>query len=708
MEQFYTIILFLLLSFFSSAQSQKSEYLLTVEYKLDKSHTKKSLKIAKKQKRQALETNDFVLFFFQDSTSALQLQLQAKKKLKLLNIHLNINQHLHPSFQLGAFDSIQYLCNGFQSWTTTIERNYLDKEQHLSSLLNPYGKHLGDYQHYYHYPKQKGQLHSWTYTYLRLDSNYTFIGSLNDDKGFTCFKHDALNQTMRIQKDCQNYCIEKGDTFEVFDLVIFEGNYATVWSNYRKALGPNPSTAKAAIGWTSWYNYYDKINQQLLLENLDAFETAKIPLDIFQIDDGYQYEIGDWLTCNTKFPNGMAWMADKIHQKKFKAGLWLAPFIASKKSKLFQKNPDWFVKDKSGKPLKVAINVIWKAPYYALDIYNPEVQEHLKKVIQTILYDWNYDMIKVDFLFAACLQALPNKTRGMIMSDAMHLLRQWAGDKLILACGVPLASAFHQVDYCRVGNDAHTAWEFGILKALGNAERPSTWSTLGNSIHRYGLNEAVFLNDPDVFMLRDENSHFNQDEKYTLLLLNNTLGAVLFNSDDIRLYNDEQRILFRSIFPYQKPRIESIHSENQCYKIKLRVNQRRYIVFCNLSKQAINLSTGKGSFYDVQQNKCYHKPQEFLLKKHQSRLFYQIDTSQKIELLGGKNHLFSGQEIESISRTNDTELVVKFRQNAQKNQGIHFWVADPTVQYIRINHQSIAVDKQIASYGREKKKTRPK
>lgn len=72
MEQFYTIILFLLLSFFSSAQSQKSEYLLTVEYKLDKSHTKKSLKIAKKQKRQALETNDFVLFFFQDSTSALQ------------------------------------------------------------------------------------------------------------------------------------------------------------------------------------------------------------------------------------------------------------------------------------------------------------------------------------------------------------------------------------------------------------------------------------------------------------------------------------------------------------------------------------------------------------------------------------------------------------------------------------------------------------
>lgn len=97
-----------------------------------------------------------------------------------------------------------------------------------------------------------------------------------------------------------------------------------------------------------------------------------------------------------------------------------------------------------------------------------------------------------------------------------------------------------------------------------------------------------------------------------------------------------------------------------------------------------------------------------MLKKHQSRLFYQIDTSQKIELLGGKNHLFSGQEIESISRTNDTELVVKFRQNAQKNQGIHFWVADPTVQYIRINHQSIAVDKQIASYGREKKKTRPK
>ena len=73
-------------------------------------------------------------------------------------------------------------------------------------------------------------------------------------------------------------------------------------------------------GWTSWYNYYTNISEEIILKNTSAFAEKEVPIDVIQIDDGYQSRVGDWLKIKPSFPNGMGKVAKEIKNKGFKAG----------------------------------------------------------------------------------------------------------------------------------------------------------------------------------------------------------------------------------------------------------------------------------------------------------------------------------------------------------------------------------------------------
>ena len=214
---------------------------------------------------------------------------------------------------------------------------------------------------------------------------------------------------------------------------------------------------KRRTGYTTWYKYYGNVDERVVRRDLASIKALDVPFDCFQIDDGYQAAIGDWLCTDTKkFPSGMKSIADDIHAGGMIAGLWLAPFAATKKSKLFKEHTDWFIKDKNGKPYKTGHN--WGG-FYSLDIYNAGARQYLKDVFHTVLNDWGFDLVKLDFLYGACVLPMHNKSRGEIMCDAMDLLRECCGDKLILGCGVPMMPAFGKVDYCRIGSDISLKWQ---------------------------------------------------------------------------------------------------------------------------------------------------------------------------------------------------------------------------------------------------------
>ncbi len=48
------------------------------------------------------------------------------------------------------------------------------------------------------------------------------------------------------------------------------------------------------LGWCSWYHYFENVREIDIRKNLSA--AADWPIEVFQVDDGFQSSVGDWLS----------------------------------------------------------------------------------------------------------------------------------------------------------------------------------------------------------------------------------------------------------------------------------------------------------------------------------------------------------------------------------------------------------------------------
>ena len=436
------------------------------------------------------------------------------------------------------------MLNGYQSWTDTRELTLKDRLfgiNHIpKKIAKKYGfENYGDYP-FVKYSGKKGELHGFTFGYIRQDNIINFVGSLDESKGYTILKYSGKNQLLSIEKDCTGLEITK--EFEVFDVAFLSGEYDSVFDKWfemqEKYHNFKKTNAKPMCGYTSWYRHYEDISEEIIKNDLAGMLSLPQKIDIFQIDDGYETAVGDWLSIDEKkFPNGIKTVCDEIHNQNVLAGLWLAPFVCETKSEIYKNHKDWLRKDENGNFVKCGSN--WSG-FYALDLYNSEVIAYLEKVFDTVLNQWGFDMVKLDFLYAADRVPTKDKTRGQQMWEAMELLRRLCGNKLILGCGVPLAPAFGKVDFCRIGCDVSLDWNDKMYMRMLHRERISTRNTICDSIYRRGLNGRAFLNDPDVFLLRDNNIKLSENQKLQLATVNGLFGSLWFTSDDCSLYSPEK------------------------------------------------------------------------------------------------------------------------------------------------------------------------
>lgn len=491
----------------------------------------------------------------------------------------------------------KFFVNGYQSWTTSGEMSAEDIYRGTTPLagVTKYTKDMaitsGDYA-FTRYEPRPGFFHSFTYTYLRRGDEFELFGSLSERNGYTVFYSDMEKHIFSVEKDVEGLTIS--EPYEMFDIVRFVGGYDEVFDKYFAAMSlPAKKRVDRLTGYTSWYNYFQKIDENIILRDLKGLSRARESVNIFQIDDGYEPFVGDWLDYNGKdFPNGMKTIADAVHREGYLAGIWLAPFNVQRgKSRILKEHPDWLIRNPDGKPQLGC--VAWGGAY-TLDIYNPEVREHLKKVFDTVLDDWGYDMVKLDFLYSQCRTPRDNKTRGTIMCEAMDFLRECVGDKLILGCGVPLGPAFGVVDACRISCDVDLSYGGKFYNSMSiNNELPSAQNAINNSMFRRHLNGRAFLNDPDVFFLRDRNLTFTWEQKLLLAKINNLFGRVLFVSDDAGEYSEAELEVLKETFRESDAKILDVKCvgarADGNYEIKFIENGEEKLLYFNLFTGASNI-----------------------------------------------------------------------------------------------------------------------
>ncbi|HFC00252.1 MAG TPA: alpha-galactosidase [Phaeodactylibacter sp.] len=475
-------------------------------------------------------------------------------------------------------------CNGYQSSSESREFALDETIPSLRFWAKKNRQYQGD-EHLQMIPRAKGKFHSWTYTYIKEEA-FIFAGSLKENAAFTYFLHDTLRHQFTIEKDCHD--LELSHSFPILDVFVGKGNEKETFDYWFGEMDLPPLQRKSGIGWTS-EQHGSNISEALILKNLNAFLDKKIPLDYFQIDEGYATHLGDWLDLQPSFPNGLATISQKIKQSNYKSGIWLAPFICDAQSKIFTHKKQWLVKDKNGKPLLIGHHQS-KGNCYALDFYQSEVQEYLIQVIHVFTKKWGFDFLKLDYLYAVCILPTKNKTRGQILADALEFLKRQLGDKILFANQIPLGSAFGTVDFCSISGNTYSKWENKIERFCGNRERNAALPALRSTLGRWQLNNRVFHNVPTPFILQKEKNTLTPTQQYTALIINVLCGNLSLTSDDIANYSPEQKSEFEYIFQLQKCTIKEVQNlNNDQYIIHFNEGEKKFFAACNLSNKKVTI-----------------------------------------------------------------------------------------------------------------------
>lgn len=551
------------------------DYTLKIGYRLDGKYQEESIDscdIKNGYSDEIFDVRD------EGGENAVKIVVNAKKAVKAELAEL-IYDHYYEQTE-------RFFANGFQSWTSSREYKRNDVQYGLRTLsklpiVRTFSGASGDYA-FTEYGKDL--YHSFSYTYFRIDEKVELVGSLNERTGYTIFYADYAQNIFAVVKDVEGLTLD--GEYRLFDIVRVQGTYDEAFDKYFE-LYPRKNTGrvKHLAGYTSWYNYYQNINEEIILRDLQGLARAGKNANIFQIDDGYETKVGDWDMDTVKFPNGLAPIVDRIHEQGLMAGLWYAPFAAQFKANVIKNHPDWLIRNKHGRP--VISGIAWGG-FYALDFEKEEVREYIKAFFDKVFNEWHFDMVKLDFLYAAAIEPRNGKTRGQLMCEAMDFLRECCGDKIILGCGVPLAPAFGVVDACRISCDVENTFKEKFYVKVTNQEIISAKMAMVNSVYRRHLNGRIWANDPDVFFLRDDGmkkAGYTLQQKKLLAKVNHIFGDVLFVSDNVGAYDDvKMQILLDAYRKFDGKVLSAEHIAPEILKVVFEEDgTKQMLVFDDLS-----------------------------------------------------------------------------------------------------------------------------
>ena len=270
----------------------------------------------------------------------------------------------------------------------------------------------------------------------------------------------------------------------------------------------------APTGWCSWYYYFSKVTENDIVENLEYFKQHReeYPIEYFQIDDGYQRTPGDWLQPSAAFPHGIEHTIRLIKEYGFNPGLWFAPFMVCSNSELYQKHPEYLLKDAEG---NIIHPIKWRGTDAAfLDCTREDVQGFLRDLFRAVR-SWGCAYIKLDFMmYEACITnaVFSDKyaTRCEAYRRGMEAIREGIGeDALILGGTIIVGPSAGIVNVCRYSTDITPYWK--REQDLGK-EAPAVPNVIRNLILRRYMHWRMWVNDPDVHIARKDNNRLTENE----------------------------------------------------------------------------------------------------------------------------------------------------------------------------------------------------
>ncbi len=258
--------------------------------------------------------------------------------------------------------------------------------------------------------------------------------------------------------------------------------------------GARPVVPIPAV-WCSWYQYFGSVTLQDVVENLERAAALRLAIGVVQVDDGYAAEVGDWTSASPRFGGSLAELAARVRSSGRRAGIWVAPFLASEHSRVADAHPEWMVG--GADPGRN-----WDRRLHVLDVTRAEAAEWVFGCFRQ-LADWGFDYFKLDFLYAGALPGRRHQDASPLDAyrAGLRLIRAAVGaEATLLGCGAPLLPSVGLVDALRVGPDIALRRE----PERGDLSSPSQRGAELATRARAFLHGRFWANDPDCLVLRPE------------------------------------------------------------------------------------------------------------------------------------------------------------------------------------------------------------
>ncbi|HYZ85903.1 MAG TPA: glycoside hydrolase family 36 protein [Bryobacteraceae bacterium] len=350
--------------------------------------------------------------------------------------------------------------------------------------------------------------------------------------------------TIQVVMETEGVELAPGESLDLEEFTIAEGaDRASLLDTLAQQISKNhPPLAfpSPPTGWCSWYCFGPRVTAQNVLDNLDAISRRFPALKYVQIDDGYQLGMGDWLDTGAAFGGDLKGVLREIRRRGFEPAIWVAPFIAEAKSKVFQEHPDWFMQADDGSPLsadRVTFQGWRRGPWYALDGTHQAVQKHLENTFRVMRREWGCTYFKLDANFWGAMHGGRLRDRSATRIQAyrrgMEAILRGAGDAFILGCNHPIWPSFGLIHGSRSSGDVSRKWT--TLSKIARENLSRNWQ-----------NGRLWWNDPDAVVLAGA-LPLNEFQFHATAVY--ASGGMILSGDDLAKIPDDRAQMLQKLLP---------------------------------------------------------------------------------------------------------------------------------------------------------------
>jgi alpha-galactosidase len=154
------------------------------------------------------------------------------------------------------------------------------------------------------------------------------------------------------------------------------------WARNYQLLDGKGTRLTLLNNWEATYFDFNEKKLASLLKN-----TKELGVDLFLLDDGWfgnKYPrnddhagLGDWQENKQKLPNGISSLVKEAQNNGVKFGIWIEPEMVNPKSELYEKHPDWVIKQPRRDEHYFRNQLV-------LDLTNPKVQDFVFGIVDDL------------------------------------------------------------------------------------------------------------------------------------------------------------------------------------------------------------------------------------------------------------------------------------------------------------------------------------